>query len=330
MSIYKSGIYSYYNPKWSSDSKSIYVLKNNNKSRNMKLMRISFTDRELTVEDTVANFIQALISREDDYAKSLMQNPPDLFTVSNPRIVGYKILKSSVENEKVCVEAEIYWAYTAQPDFQVLKQKFYLSPINSGYIIDEITTEDELVVGLSKDAQSVIMKKGVEQILFNVKDIPQIYLPEKNYRIASLAFNEEGNSLIFSIQVLGDDVQKSSVKVLAYDIGNKEFKFIDEVKNIKDKENVVIESLILDSAGRYAAIKLFSSDDPEFNTSVLVYDLMDNKKVDIRSLLKNTDMGSIHAKFWDKQVLILELTGEEQTMSYIYDPESGELKSFGE
>ncbi|AEV69857.1 TolB family protein [Acetivibrio clariflavus] len=330
MSILKTGMYSYYNPKWSSDSKNLYVLKNNNKTRNMKLMRISFTDSELTAENTVANFIQALISREDDYAKSLMHNPPDLITVSNPRIVGYKILKSGSENGKLCIEAETYWSYKAQPDFQVLKQNYYLSSLNSGYIIDEIITEDELAVGVSKDGQSLVMKKEKDQILFNINDIPKNYLSEENYRIASLAFSEEGNSVIFSIQVLEDDAQKSSVKVLAYDIRNKEFKFIDHIKNINGKENVVIESLISDSSGRYAAVKLFSSDDPDFKTTVLVYDLKNNKKADIGSLLKYADMGAIHTKFWDKNVLVLELAGEGQTMSYLYNPENGELKSFGE
>lgn len=330
MSILKNGVYSYYNPKWSSDSKNLYVLKNNNKTRNMKLMRISFTDSELTAEDTVANYIQALISRDDDYAKSLMHNPPDLITVSNPRIVGYKILNSGSENGKQFVEAETYWSYTAQPDFQVLKQNYYLSPLNSGYIIDEITTVDELAIGLSKDGQSLIMKKEKDQILFNISDIPKGYLSEGNSRIASLSFSEEDNSVIFSVQVLEDGVQKSSVKVLAYDISNKEFKFIDHIKNINGKENVVIESLISDSEGRYAAVKLFSSDDPDFKTTVLVYDLKDNKKADIRSLLRDIDVGGIHTKFWDRNVLVLELTGEGQTMSFLYNPESGELKSFGE
>ena len=330
MSIHKTGLYSYYNPKWSSDSKNIYVLKNNNKSNNMKLMRISFTDKELTLEDTVANFIQALISRDDDYAKSLMKNPPDLLTVSNPRIVGYKILGSGVENGKDYVEAKIYSAYTAQPDFQVFKQKFYLSSLENGYIIDEILIEDELVIGLSKDAQSVIMKGDKEQIIFNVKDIPANYLPEGDYRIASLALNEEGNSIIFTIQVIEDDNQKSSVRVFTYDLSNLKFKLIDQIKNINDMENVVVESLIINSTGRYAAIKVFSSEDEEFKTSVLLYDLKDSKKVDIRSLFKKVDINSIHAKYWDKDVLILELVSQGQTMSYLYDPESESLKSFSE
>ncbi len=329
MSIYKSGLFSYYNPKWSSDSKSIYVLKNNNKSANMKLMRISFTDKELTQKDTVVNFIQALISREDDYAKSLMQNPPDMFTVSNPRVVGYKIIGSGSENGRDYVEAEIYWAYTAQPDFQMHKQKFYLSFLNSGYIIDEIKNEDEFAVGLSKDAQSVIMhREEKEEILFNIKDIPSNYLPKGVYRIASLAFDEESSNLIFAIQALQDGANKSSVNVLSYDMHSMEFKLIDQVNDMAGNENVALESLIIDPTGSYAAIKLFSSEGDVFKTSVLVYDLKNNKKADVGSLLKNADISIIHSKFWDGNDLVLELVSKEQTMRYLYNPESEELKSF--
>jgi len=330
MSILKTGVYSYYNPKWSSDSKSIYVIKNNNKLRNMKLMRISFTDSKLTAADTVTNFIQALISREDDYAKSLMQNPPEMLTVSNPRVVGYKIIGSGVEDQRDYVETEIYWAYTAQPDFQVQKQKFYLSYSESGYTIDEIESEEVLVVGLSKDAQSVIMKKDKEQVLFNIKDIPASYLPEGDFRIASLAFNEESGVLVFSIQIIGDDAQKASVKLITYDLNNREFKLIDQIKEISGKENVSMEGIIMDATGRYAAVKLFSIDNGEFGTSVLVYDLKNGSKGDIGSLLKNVDINSIHTKFWDREVLVLNLESDGQSMSYLYDPGSGSLKSFSE
>lgn len=330
LSIYKSGMYSYYNPKWSSDSKSIYVIKNNNKLGSMKLMRVSFTDVKITAEDTVANFIQALISREDDYAKSLMQNPPDLLTVSNPRVVGYKIIRKGMENERDYVETEIYLSYTAQPDFQVQKQKFYLSNSKDGYIIDEIKSEEGIAVGISQDAQSVIMKGEKEQTLFNTGDIPLNYLSKESFRFASLAFSQESNMLVFTIQIVQDGAQKSSVKLLTYDLTNKEFKLIDQIEELSGTDNVAVESLIIEEKGRYAAVKLFTGDDGEFKTSVLVYDLKNNKKVDIGSLLKEIDINTIDARFWDNEVLVLNLVRDRQTMSYLYTPTSESLKSFSE
>ena len=152
-------------------------------------------------------------------------------------------------------------------------------------------------------------------------------MTEENYRIASLAFNEERSTIVFTIQVLQEGAQKSSVKVFSYDINSMEFKFIDQVKNIAGKENVAIESLIIDPTGSYAALKLFSEDEG-FKTSVFVYDLKNNKKVDIGSLLKDVDISTIHSKFWDRNHLVLELVSKEQTMSYLYNPENGKLKTF--
>jgi len=167
-----------------------------------------------------------------------------------------------------------------------------------------------------------------EEILFNIKDIPSNYLPKGVYRIASLAFDEESSNLIFAIQALQDGDKKSSVNVFSYDMHSMEFKLIDQVNDIAGNENVSVESLIIDPTGSYAAIKLFSSEGEEFKTSVLVYDLKNNKKADVGSLLKNADISIIHSKFWDGNDLVLELVSKEQTMRYLYNPESEELKSF--
>lgn len=327
MSIEKSGMYDYYDPKWSSNSESLYVIKDNNKEENMNLIRISFTDHKLTAEDTVANFMQALISRDDDYAKSLMKNPPAILTCSNPHPVGYKILKSGAENGKDYVEAEIYSAYSAHPDFHVSRERYYLKLENNGYIIDEVIDENGVIVKLSNDGQSVIMEREKEQILFNIKDIPSDYLLQGDYRFASLAFNEQNNTLVFTIQGLQDSV---SVRVLSYNIQDSTFKFIGEIKKIRDMDNVVIESLIMDPTGSYAALNLFSDNDPEFKTSVLVYNLNNNQSVDIAGLLKNIDNNGIYTNSWDKDGLKFVLKSNEQKLSYMYNPDKGELSSFSE
>jgi hypothetical protein len=54
----------------------------------------------LTNEETVKRFLQALILRDDDYTKSMMANPPELLTYSNPHITVYKIVSSGSENGK--------------------------------------------------------------------------------------------------------------------------------------------------------------------------------------------------------------------------------------
>ncbi|HEY9060747.1 MAG TPA: hypothetical protein VIO64_09635 [Pseudobacteroides sp.] len=328
-SIEKNGLYSYFNPKWSSDSKNLYVLKDNNVAQNMKLMRISFTDKKLTAEDTVRSFMQALVTRDEEFAKSLMKNPPSIMTVSNPHPVGYRILGSGQENGRDYVDAEIYSAYTAQPDFYFGKERYYLSPTPYGYMIDEVTGKSGGgTVRVSKDDKSVILQRESELVLFNIKDIPTDYLPQGKYRLASLALSEQNNTLIFTIQALQDASQKSSVKVLSYNINTSEFKMIDDIKNIGEKGNVGIASLVIDPSSNHAAVDLFSEDDPEFKTSVFVYDLSNNQKTDIKSLLKNTNPYAIHTRFWDEDGLELEIVTDGQTMSYSYKSASGKLESF--
>jgi hypothetical protein len=330
-SIEKTGLYSYYNPKWSSDSKSLYVLKNNNAAQNMKLMRISFTDKKLTAVDTVSSFMQALVTRDDEYAKSLMKNPSSIMTVSNPHPVGYKILGSGQENGKYYVDTEIYSAYTAQPDFHFSMERYYLSPTLNGYIIDNTVKQSNGgTVKISRDDKSVILQKENEQVLFNLKDIPKNFLPQGGYRLSSLALHEQNGYLVFTVQALQDVGQKSSVRVLGYNLRTSEFKMIDEVKNLGQKENVGISNLILDPSGNYAAVDLFSDDDPAFKTSVYIYNLKNNQKIDIKSLLKNTDAGTIHTKFWDENGLELEVMTDGQTMSYSFKPDNGKLTSFCE
>lgn len=328
VSVEKTGLYSYYNPKWSSNSESLYVLKNNNMAQNMKLMRISFTDKKLSPEDVVSCFIQALVTRDDEFAKSLVQDPSSVMTVSNPHPVGYKILESGKENGMDYVDAEIYSAYTAQPDFHFGKERYYLSPTENGYIINKIVGDRGGTVRLSKDEKSVILQMENESVLFNIKDIPADYLPQGNYRLASLAFDEQNDKLIFTVQVLQDAGQKSSVKVLSYDLKNPEFKMIDEIMSLEGKDNVGVENLILDPAGNFAAVDIFSDDDPEFKTSVYVYSLKDNHRLDIRSLLKNTETGAIHTRFWDERGLELEVVSNGQTMSYSYKTDISKLSIY--
>ncbi|MGB9809542.1 MAG: hypothetical protein ACPLSA_05815 [Caldanaerobacter sp.] len=78
-------LYSYYWPVWSSDSKSIFVLKNLNediRGNIMQLMKIELGTQTLSPEEVVKKFLQAIIVRDEDFARVLMKNPPTIMTVS--------------------------------------------------------------------------------------------------------------------------------------------------------------------------------------------------------------------------------------------------------
>ncbi|WP_052722032.1 hypothetical protein [Caldanaerobacter subterraneus] len=109
-----SSLYTYYWPVWSSDSKSIFVLKNLNediRGNTMQLMKIELSREELTPEEVVKKFLQAIIVRDEDFARVLMKNPPTIMTVSSPHPVAYEILGSGTEDGKPYVDASLTYGY---------------------------------------------------------------------------------------------------------------------------------------------------------------------------------------------------------------------------
>lgn len=324
-----SGMYDYYDPVWASDSNSLFVLKNRNgEGGSMRLMRIDFTTNKITAENTVKKYLQALVVRDDDYAKSLMKNPPEILTVSNPHPVGYKIIGTGQENGKEYVEAELYSAYTANPYFAVVKSRYYVSPNAIGYIIDSIIDLDSVEVG-SKDGKTVtLFSGGNEKVLFKDSDLPAEYMPGGQHRFASLAYDGQTNTVVFTVQALQDKEQKAAVNILSYNLAQQKFKLIDQVNTLNGQVNIGVENLIMEPAGRYIALDLFSDDDPSYRSYVRVYDLKTGKKIDLNSLLESSEIETLHTNFWDEDNLIVRATSHGQTMGYIYKPTEQKLYSF--
>lgn len=325
-----SGIYDYYDPVWSSDAQSLYVVKNRNLEKSARLMRIDFSTGKLTAADTVKRYAQALVLRDDDFAKRLMKNPPLNLTISNPHPVGYRIGASGKENGQDYVEAEIQLAYTAQPGYYIKKFRYHLVPSDNGYIIERI--EDLSGTGVfSGDEQAVVLCRGEkETILFQGDDLPAKYLPAGKYRLASLAYHEETTTLIFTIQVLQDQAlgQKASVKILSYNVSTGQFQLLDEIDTVAGKSNIGVFNLIMEAQGEYVAVDLYSDDDPAYKSYLVVYNIQESKKVHLNALFRDTALETVHSGFWDESELVLNLTSNGQTLGYIYNPVKEELTSF--
>ncbi|ATW25197.1 TolB family protein [Candidatus Formimonas warabiya] len=327
-----SGIYSYYDPVWSSDGESLYVLKNNNVQALMRVMRVDFSTEKLSGEETVKRFLQALIVRDDDYAKSLMKEPPEILTVSNPRQVGYQITGSGEEAGKVYVDAEIYWASTADAYFRMMKSRFYLSPGADGFIIDSIKEQGNWEI-TSADHTAISLNKGNEkEILFDAAHIPMQDQPKGDYRISCLAYHEPDQTLVFTVQAMQDQEkgQQAYVKLFSYNIDTKELKLIDTITQVGGNANVGVGNLILDNQGKYLALDLFSDDDPDFKGYTYLYNLHTGEKTDLTHLLKNTVVETMHAKFWQENNLVFTISRQGQEVNFAYQPDQGQIISFSE
>lgn len=329
-----AGQYSYYEPSWSNDSGSLFVLKNANADSGlgMRLVRIDFTSKKHTPEETVKKFLQALVVRDDDYARSFMKNPPSMLTVSNPHQVGYQIVGSGQDNGKVFVDADIYSEYTANPDYYIAKARFYLLPGDNGYIIERVDRIDEKtgisVTGDDTRGGIYITAQGTKKLLFRYSDIPARYTAAGKHRFGSLAYNEKTGDLVFTIQALQDKEQRASVYLLSYDLKNRNFQLLDHISRIGNMTDVGVESLVLDTTGKYAAIDLFSDNDKNFASHCLVYNLTDGMKVEIGDLFSRTEVTSVHTDFWDESVLVFKLASQGQSMGYTYTPGVRSVGSF--
>ncbi|KNZ69995.1 translocation protein TolB [Thermincola ferriacetica] len=330
-SLTVSGMYSYYAPVWSSDSKSLYALKNANleSGAGLKLMKIDFTTEKMTAEDTVKRFVQALIVRDDDYAKSIMKNPPPFLTISNPHQVGYKIISGGKEKGKEYVDAEIYWAYTANPYYSIVQARFYLIPGDNGFIIDGIKELKSIdIMAMDHPGEVKMSRDEKSEVLFRASDIPHEFVPQGRYRFGPMAYNQAKDTLLFTMQVLQDKGQYAAVQLLSYNLKDKKFKLVDKITGINNKKNIGIEQIIIDPQGEYAALDLFSDNDTPYKSYVFVYCLEDYSKTMVAGLFENSVADSVHTRFWDSEKLVFSLFGNGQSMDYIYTPEDQENHTF--
>jgi hypothetical protein len=325
-----SGQYDYYNPAWSSNSNSLYALKAQGREQGMRLIRIDFTDSMMSGEDTVKNFLKALIMRDDDYAKGLMTSPPDILTISNPKVVGFKILSSGSEGQRQYVEAESYLQYTANPYFQAERSRYYLSQSQDGYKIDEIKKLESKEV-LSKDDGMVYYSKTKydsdtgsptgqteNTVLFRDSDIPQEYLPKGNYRLTNLYYNSDKKSVLFTVQGVEDG---QSLNLLVYDIGSREFRQLGSINNGSGY------FLTSDNDFKYGVLDYFMDNDYE-KPRTNVYKLDNKSMVSLYELINDKDITSVRSNYWDDGRLIFEVSKDGQTVRYIYHPDKNSIERF--
>ena len=67
-----NGLYSYYSPVWSSDSRNIYAIRSKNEeiSHESRIIKIKLSVNKEEKETIVEKYLQALVLRDEDYAKS--------------------------------------------------------------------------------------------------------------------------------------------------------------------------------------------------------------------------------------------------------------------
>jgi hypothetical protein len=289
-----------------------------------KIMRIDFTGQSLSRTDTVKRYIQALIVRDEDYAKSLMKNPPELLTLSNPHQSGYNILSEGKDEAGNYVEAEVYWQYTATPYYSIEKSRYYLSEGEKGYVIDSIKPLGTTEVYF-KNGTMYLKNDNSEKVLFSEEGIPSEYYTKGGSYIQSAALNEKNNSLIFTLY--NDQNGAGSVMIVQYDMTAGEFKLIDRLSTIGNERIMGSTDISLNSTGRYAAVNLYYGKNENIKNTIAAYNLDNNQRVNIGEFIKG-DFESMYVSFWDDNRLVLTGVKSNQVIKYKYDSENNLLINF--
>lgn len=317
-----SGVYSYYDPVWSSDSESLYVLKGGNREGSRtSIMRVDLSKKKRNPEEIVQSFNRAVIGREPDFARGLLKNDGDFIISSNPHQVSYSIIGSGTENGKPYVDVETNWAYTANPDYSVHYVRYTLAQGENGsLLIDESRKLPGGASLLEQRDGSIALQIGdkAKKTILSIDSVPDDLRPDGKFRIASLAYLPEQEQVVFTLQVLMDaqKQQHSSVKVIIYDVKTGVFRLIKEIPEISGMIDVGVENLIVSRDGRFAALDLFSEHEKPFKSHTLVVDLETNDSAWFEEAVTGTQIEGTHTFYWDGNELYFILASQGQKLYY--------------
>jgi hypothetical protein len=293
-----SNSYHYFSPVWSSTDRGLYVLKQRNEYP-AQITKIDLGEKELDAKQTVSRFLQAIIVRDDDYAKTMMKTPPEILTISNPHQTGYQIIDIGKEkNGVVHVQAEVTWSYTANPYYKISTCDFELMHGKNGYIISQVTEIKSKEIKPEINTNTVQLIEGdKKETLFSLSDIPRKMLKDSHIRLSSLALNPNENKILFTVQEMQDDSNQAAVNLISYDIKNKLFTFIDRIEAIDGHKNIGVSGMSVSGSGDYAALDLFLDEAP-YTAHVYVYNLQQEEQM---KQFKQT-----HTYFWQDNLLYMQ------------------------
>ena len=285
-------LFQYRTPVWG-EGNTIYFVKErmiNTEIVESSIMKMELGTETLTSRETVAHFMQALIMRDDDYAKSLMESPPEILTVSIPSVTGYKII--SVDANRVL--AEITFSDSHLPYSSTNFYEFKLNKEDGRYKIEDISEMKALVISSNDLKILQLMQDGVTKDLLSIEQLNNEHIKSADYRLSSTSYDLEKKIIYFGVQEM--EVEDYSISLWAYDIQRNKIEFLQRVNQSK----VIVERIVQSPNGKYLAANLFS--EVSGQSFVYVVDLVQQSSYQI-------DNASI--QYWDGETLMVDAAQDE-------------------
>lgn len=303
------GMYRYQLPIWGNDERTLYVMKNRNDGENepAKIMKIELSEQSSTEIETVKSYLQALIVRDDDFAKSFLKDPPEFLTYSNPKQIGFHILETTTNEQSTSVKAEVYWTDIALAYYKVSTYELTLMKENERYVIETVKELNTTELLANEQNEIEMVKDGKGEALFSLQDIPQSLIQAEDIRFSSLLNTHDEKNVIFSLQGMDET---SGVTLFSFNRETKSFNLLATLKG------GIMEKVALDATGRYLTADYLTD---AFDSKLFIFDLEKGKQ---------TDFTNVRSVFWKEDKLILEEVAETHSMYYQYDPHTGSKKNY--
>jgi hypothetical protein len=163
---------------------------------------------------------------------------------------------------------------------------------------------------------------GQQKALLKLQDIPNEYIGSgSSVRLSSLIYLESSNKLITAVQHMNEEGKNTSVTLLSCDVKKGNFELIDKIGT--EKGTVGVSGLSINPESEYLSVDIVSDGSDGAGGSVYVYNLKDKSKVALDTLLKDSEIDSIHSSYWFKDGLAFEVLKNGHTVNYLYNPDNG-------
>lgn len=221
--------YCYQFPSWSSDSKSIYVLKrvfaDDEKNNSVQTIKIKADKKTLTESELVEEYLKSAAAGDIEYSKCISGYTEEEYFLRNFRLTGYSILDSG----KGFVDTINHYINKDHSIYKFQKNRYYVGGDRERIYILYKRVLENIDLVTENNAISLIKNDGIRNEVINISDIDKEYLSGKINCINSAAYGKKTNRIYFSLQSYSSENVPQGFLILTVDLSQMNKKGVDVI-----------------------------------------------------------------------------------------------------